>query len=46
MGHAEVATKLSIYTQLFVDGNAETMAALGAMGRPLAAANVLPMRRR
>ncbi len=45
MGHAKVTTTLSIYTHLFDDDHAETMAALEAMSRP-SAPNVVPMRRR
>lgn len=45
MGHAKVTTTLAIYTHLFDDDHAETMAALEAMSRP-AALNVVPMRRR
>jgi integrase len=44
MGHAKVTTTLAIYTHLFDDNHAETMAALEAMSRP-AAPNVVPMRR-
>jgi hypothetical protein len=44
MGHAKVTTTLAIYTHLFADDHAETMAALEAMSRP-AAPNVVPMRR-
>jgi hypothetical protein len=44
MGHSKVTTTLGIYTHLFDDDRAETMAALEAMGRP-AASNVVPMRR-
>jgi hypothetical protein len=46
MGHAKVTTTLSIYTHLFDDDHAETMAALEAMSRPLGAPNVVEMRRR
>ena len=46
MGHAKVTTTLSIYTHLFDDDHAETMAALEAMSRPKQAPNVVPMRRR
>ena len=45
MGHAKGTTTLAIYTHLFGDDHAETMAALEAMSRP-AAPNVVPMRRR
>lgn len=34
MGHAKVTTTLAVYTHLFDDDHAETMAALGAMSRP------------
>jgi integrase len=44
MGHAKVTTTLAIYTHLFDDDHAETMAALEAMSGP-AAPNVVPMRR-
>jgi hypothetical protein len=43
--HTKVTTTLAIYTHLFDDDHAETMAALEAMSRP-AAPNVVPMRRR
>lgn len=46
MGHAKVTTTLAIYTHLFDDDHAETMAALEAMSRPVDAANVTPLRRR
>ncbi|GJN96999.1 hypothetical protein NJB18091_23750 [Mycobacterium marinum] len=46
MGHAKVTTTLAIYTHLFDDDNAETMAALEAISRPVDAPNVVPMRRR
>ena len=46
MGHAKVTTTLAIYTHLFDDDHAETMAALEAMSRPVDAPNVVPMRRR
>jgi hypothetical protein len=45
MCHAIVTATLSIYTHLFDDDHAETMAALEAMGRPVDAPNVVPMRR-
>lgn len=45
MGHARVTTTLAVYTHLFDDDHAETMAALEAMSRP-AAPNVVPIRRR
>jgi hypothetical protein len=35
MGHAKVTTTLAIYTHLFDDDHAETMAALAAMSRPV-----------
>jgi integrase len=45
MGHAKVTTTLSIYTHLFADDHTETMAALGAMGRPKPdAGNVIALR--
>jgi hypothetical protein len=44
LGHARFP--LAIYTHLFDDDHAETMAALEAMSRPTAAPNVVPMRRR
>ena len=40
MGHAKVTTTLGVYTHLFDDDQAETMAALEAMSRP-AAPNVI-----
>ncbi|MGB3325285.1 MAG: tyrosine-type recombinase/integrase [Mycolicibacterium fortuitum] len=46
MGHAKVTTTLAIYTHLFDDDDAETMAALEAMSRPVDAPNVTPLRRR
>jgi integrase len=46
MGHAKVTTTLSIYTHLFDDDHAETMAALAAMSRPVSDSNVVPMRQR
>lgn len=46
MGHAKVTTTLAIYTHLFDDDHAETMAALEAMSRPTSAPNVTPLRRR
>jgi len=45
MGYAKVTTTLAVYTHLFDDDHAETMAALEAMSRP-AAPNVVPIRRR
>jgi integrase len=45
MGHAKVTTTLAIYTHLFDEDHAETMAALEAMRRPVSP-NVVPMRRR
>ena len=44
MGHAKVTMTLAIYTHLFDDDHAETMAALEAMSRPVTAPNVVPMR--
>jgi integrase len=46
MGHAKVTTTLSIYTHLFDDDHAETMAALDAMSPPVDAPNVVQIRRR
>ena len=46
MGHAKVTTTLSIYTHLFDDDHAETMAALESMSRPVDASNVVRMRKR
>jgi integrase len=46
MGHAKLTTTLAVFTHLFDDDHAETMAALEAMSRPLDAPNVVPMRRR
>jgi integrase len=46
MGHAKVTTTLAVYTHLFDDDHAESMAALEAMNRATAAPNVVPMRRR
>jgi integrase len=45
MGHAKVTTTLSVYTHLFDDDHAETMAALEAMSRPIDASNVVELRR-
>ena len=45
MGHAKVTTTLAIYTHLFDEDHAETMAPLEAMSRP-AAYNVVPIRKR
>src|SRR5271165_2732605 len=45
-GHAKVTTTLAVYTHLFDDDHAETMAALEATSRPFTAPNVVPMRRR
>ncbi|HYO03432.1 MAG TPA: tyrosine-type recombinase/integrase [Mycobacterium sp.] len=45
MGHAKVTTTLAIYTHLFDDDHAETMASLEAMSRPANAPNVVRMRR-
>jgi integrase len=45
MGHAKVTTTLAIYTHLFDDDHAETMAALEAMGQPKPnASNVIALR--
>jgi hypothetical protein len=46
MGHAKMTTTLSIYTHLFEDDHAETMAALEVMSRPIDSPNVMPIRRR
>ncbi|MDV3135974.1 tyrosine-type recombinase/integrase [Mycobacterium sp. 29Ha] len=46
MGHAKVTTTLSIYTHLFDDDHAETMAALDAMSRPVSGPNVVGLRKR
>lgn len=46
MGHVKVTTTLAVYTHLFDDDHAETMAALEVMSRPVDAPNVVPMRRR
>lgn len=46
MGHAKVTTTLSIYTHLFDDDHAETMAALEALVHPREASNVVPLRQR
>ncbi len=46
MGHAKVTTTLAIYTHLFDDDHAETMAALEAMSRPIEASNVTRLRSR
>ncbi|BDN80476.1 MULTISPECIES: tyrosine-type recombinase/integrase [Mycobacterium] len=46
MDHAKITTTLAIYTHLFDDDHAETMAALEAMSCPVSAPNVVPMRRR
>ncbi|MGO8940213.1 MAG: hypothetical protein ACLQLO_24905 [Mycobacterium sp.] len=44
MGHAKVTTTLAIYTHLFDDDHAETMAALGVMeAAPVHAENVVPL---
>ncbi len=46
MGHAKVTTTLAIYTHLFDDGHADSMAALGAMGNLAPSAkNVVRLRR-
>ena len=45
MGHAKVTTTLGVYTHLFDDDHAETMAALEAMSRPKPdAGNVIALR--
>jgi hypothetical protein len=44
MGHAKVTTTTAVYTHLFGDDHAETMAALAAMSP--AAPDVVPLRRR
>jgi integrase len=46
MGHSKVTTTLSIYTHLFQDDHSDAMAALAALSRPLAAENVVPLRKR
>jgi integrase len=46
MGHAKVTTTLAIYTHLFDDDHADSMAALEAMSRPVSAPNVVRLRRR
>jgi hypothetical protein len=46
MGHPKVTTTLAIHTHLFDDDHADTMAALEAMSRPVAAPNVVPLTRR
>jgi integrase len=46
MGHAKVTTTLGIYTHLFDEDHAETMAALEAMSRPVGAPNVVRLHRR
>jgi hypothetical protein len=44
IGHSEVTTTLAIYTHLFDDDHAETMAALGALATPKPKAdNVIPL---
>jgi hypothetical protein len=50
MGHVNVTTTLAVYTHLFDDDHAETMAALEAMGtgpdaelRPAMPGNVIPL---
>ncbi len=45
MGHAKVTTTLSVYAHLFAEDHADDMAALGALGAPAPAENVVPMRR-
>ena len=46
MGHSKVTTTLGIYTHLFQDDHSDAMTALAALSRPVAAPNVVPMRRR
>lgn len=47
MGHAKVTTTLSVYAHLFADDHSDAMAALGAMGQPVAAGgNVVRLRDR
>ena len=46
MGHAKVTTTLAVYTHLFDDDHAETMAALEAISRPVEAPNVVWLHRR
>jgi integrase len=46
MGHAKVTTTLAVYTHLFDDDHAETIAALEAVSRPVNAPNVVRMRRK
>jgi integrase len=46
MGHAKVTTTLAIYTHLFDDDHAHTMAALEAMSQPVTSTNVVRLRRR
>lgn len=43
MGHAKVTTTLSVYAHLFADDHSDAMAALGAMGQPVAG-NVVQLR--
>lgn len=46
MGHAKVTTTLSVYAHLFADDHSDAMAALGAMGEPVAdTGNVVPLNR-
>lgn len=45
MGHAKVTTTLSIYAHLFEDDHSDAMTALGTLGAPALAENVVPIRR-
>lgn len=44
MGHANTNVTLGVYSHLFEDDHTDAMAALGAMGQPTLADNVVPMR--
>jgi integrase len=44
MGHTSVTVTLGVYAHLFEDDHAAAMAALGAMGRPADAGNVIRLR--
>lgn len=44
MGHANTNVTLGVYAHLFEDDHTDAMAALGAMGSPNHANNVVPMR--
>ena len=46
MGHSTVTTTLGIYAHLFTDDHSEAMAALGGMGQPALADNVVRLRPR